>query len=51
MTDETREESEAYVRGREAGMAGALDSENPYRIGTDESMDWEDGRASQDTGA
>lgn len=43
-----KEETEAYVQGREAGMTGQLDSDNPYTIGTDEAMDWEDGRASQE---
>lgn len=38
------EESDEFVEGREAGLAGALDSDNPYKIGTNEAMDWEDGR-------
>ena len=35
----------AFNDGHEAGMDGATDAENPYRIGTDEAMSWEDGRA------
>lgn len=39
-----REETECFIEGREAGLSGAVDSDNPYEIGTDEAMDWEDGR-------
>ena len=38
-------DSEAYTAGLDAGVAGMNDSDNPYKIGTDEAMDWEDGRA------
>lgn len=39
-----KEETEAYVQGREAGMTGQLDSDNPYTIGTDEAMYWPKGQ-------
>lgn len=39
-------EPDAFVEGREVGLAGATDADNPYPIGSDEAMDWEDGRAS-----
>lgn len=38
--------NEAYDEGVEAGHSGFKDTDNPYKIGTDEAMDWEDGRAS-----
>ena len=40
--------SEAFSEGEEAGLAGQVDSDNPYEIGTDEAMDWEDGRSSME---
>ena len=40
--------SKEYEEGRDAGLAGQTDEQNPYTIGTDEAMDWEDGRASWD---
>jgi|GEM_PF-4284512 len=40
-------DSDAYLSGIDAGIAGATDSENPYAIGSDEAMDWEDGRSSR----
>lgn len=41
-------DSQAYLEGVDAGIAGATDANNPYEIGSDEAMDWEDGRASQE---
>ena len=41
-------ESDYFCEGREAGLAGQNDGDNPYPIGSDEAMDWEDGRASID---
>lgn len=38
--------SAEYDEGREAGLAGQTDADNPYPIGTDKAMDWEDGRVS-----
>lgn len=42
-------ESDAYIEGREAGLARQMDVDNPYPIGSDEAMDWEDGRTSQNS--
>lgn len=39
------EESDEFVEGREAGLGGAVDSDNPYKIGSIGAMDWEDGRS------
>ena len=36
----------AYDEGRDAALAGQTDADNPHAIGTDEAMDWEDGRLS-----
>jgi len=44
----SKPDSEAYLEGVDAGIAGATDADNPYEIGSDEAMDWEDGRASQE---
>lgn len=38
-------ESAAYMEGREAGLVGAYYSDNPYAIGSDDAMYWEDWRA------
>lgn len=43
-------ESKEFSEGREAGLAGLTDADNPYPIGSDEAMDWEDGRASVEAG-
>lgn len=42
-------DSTAYLECVDAGIAGATDSNNPYPIGSDEAMDWEDGRSSAET--
>jgi len=42
-------DSDAYLAGVDAGIAGATDADNPYPIGSDEAMDWEDGRSSTET--
>ena len=34
-----------WEQGYDAGLAGQNDSDNPYIIGSDEAMDWEDGRS------
>ncbi len=44
MTEiKTKEENDAYDQGVDAGHAGWSDLDNPYEIGTDESMSWMDG--------
>lgn len=35
----------AFEEGREAGLGGANDADNPHPIGSDEAMSWEDGRS------
>lgn len=47
MTDE-KNDSDAYIEGREARLGGQSDADNPYPIGSDEAMDWYDGFNSYD---
>ena len=44
MSNEEKQSSPAWEEGYDAGIAGQSDLLNPYVIGTDEAMDWEDGR-------
>lgn len=37
--------TKAYQEGIEAHHDGLTDLDNPYKIGTDEALDWEDGRS------
>jgi len=37
--------TKAHQEGIEAHQNGLTDADNPYQIGTDAAMDWEDGRA------
>lgn len=41
------ERSEQYFEGQEAARQGLKDIDCPYSIESDESMDWQDGLASQ----
>jgi hypothetical protein len=41
------EHSAQYYEGQEAARQGLTDADNPYQIGSDEAMDWQDGLASQ----
>ena len=38
--------TEAYNEGVEAGHNGDNDGDNPYPVGSDEAMDWQDGLSS-----
>ena len=40
----TKQENDQWLEGYDAGMAGANDLDNPYELGSDEGMSWEDGR-------
>ncbi len=46
--NEEKNDSEAFIEGREACLGGQSDSDNPYPIGSDEAMDWYDGFTSYD---
>lgn len=39
------ERSDEWQEGNAAHYEGYMDSDNPYPIGSDQAMDWEDGRA------
>ncbi len=41
------EHSEQYFEGQEAARQDLTDADCPYPIGSDESMDWQDGLASE----
>lgn len=49
MTDtETRD---YYAEGYDAFLAGCTDADNPYEIGSDAAMSWEDGRSAAEDDA
>lgn len=43
------ERSAEYEEGWDAHHRGKLDRHNPYPVGSDAAMDWEDGRSQADS--
>lgn len=40
----------AFEEGQEAARQGLTDADNPYPIGSDSAMEWEDGRSAWEDG-